>query len=126
MLRVTVEALFERNAQEIVAQAHGLGPENACIHELRLPGDKGLEIHLREDVALDIDAGRNFVKLQTVRGQRKNAALRNVEDGLLACCGKGSAEGDMLYRLDEFLRASLAANDQHPVCDIGHQLAGRE
>ena len=44
----------------------------------RLPDD-GAEGHLRQDVALDVDAGRDLDQFQALWGQREDAALGDIE-----------------------------------------------
>ena len=62
----------------MVAQAHGLGAEDTRIHQLGFIANDRLEVHLRENVPLDIDAGRDLTQLQTVGRQDEHAAFRNV------------------------------------------------
>src|SRR6476660_9932274 len=78
LLRVVGEALIEGNAQQMVAQAHGLGAEDTRIHQLGFIANDRLEVHLRENVPLDIDAGCDLTQLQTVGRQDEHAAFRNV------------------------------------------------
>ena len=62
------EALLERHAQQIVAQSHRLGAKDALVHDGRIAPDDRPELHLREDVALDVDAGRDLDQLEAVLG----------------------------------------------------------
>ena len=50
----------------------------------RIARDQRPEIHLREDVALDVDAGRDLDQLQPVGPQGEDAALGDVEHALPA------------------------------------------
>ena len=47
-----------------------------------------LEIHLRENVAFDVDAGRDLLELEAVGGQSEHAALGDVQHLLLARGGE--------------------------------------
>ena len=61
----------------------------------------GHEIHVREDVALDVDARRDFDQLHALAGAREDAALRDVEARLPVLRCVGAVEGDLLHSADE-------------------------
>src|SRR5262249_39122998 len=107
LLSVIGKALLERDRQEILAQFHWAFAEDAGIHKERIAPDDRLEIHQRQNVALDVDAGRNLDQLEPVGAQRKDAALGDVKHPLPARGGKGAAEGDVLDRLNKLARPRL-------------------
>ena len=60
---VVAEALFKRDRQNVIAQFHRTGGEDAWVHQDRPLRHQRLEIHFPEDVFLEIDAGRDFREL---------------------------------------------------------------
>ena len=56
-----------RFATQVAGQAHQSLGKYARIHDLQLGGHGRSEAHLRQNIALDIDARRNFDQLQTLR-----------------------------------------------------------
>ncbi len=63
-LRVVGEALAEVPLEERILQAHGVEAEEAVVHQPRLP-DGRPKGHLRENVALDVDARGDFDEFQS-------------------------------------------------------------
>ena len=110
LLGVVAEALLERQRQHAVAQAHRLGKEDPLVHQPRRPVHDGREIHLREDVPVQVDAGRDLDQLETLVAERKHAALGDVEHRLLARCGVLAAERAVLDLADELARRAVAAD----------------
>ena len=61
-------------------EAHdGIG-EDAGVHLLQILVDHGLEAHLRDDVALDVDARSNFDEVEAVSLEREDRAFGDVAD----------------------------------------------
>ena len=52
--------------------------------------DDRREVHVREDVALDVDAGRHLGQLQAALGQPEDAALGDVEHRLPGLAGRSA------------------------------------
>ena len=52
---VVAEALFERDRQNVIAQFHRAGGEDARVHQDRRLRHQRFEIHFPEDVILEID-----------------------------------------------------------------------
>ena len=98
------EALLERHAQQIVAQSHRPGREYALVHDGRIAADDRPELHLRQDFALDVDAGRDLDQLEAVLGQLEHAAFGHVEHRLAARHRVAAGERPMLDLADELLQ----------------------
>ena len=112
-------------SEQELLQAHRLGPKDAHVHRLRVAHDR-LEVHMRQDVALDVDAGRDFDQLHAARRALEDATLGHVEHGLAGLGGVGAAEGDLLDRLDELVRRAFAHDAKRAVLDRDLQAAGGE
>ena len=112
LLLVEGETLIERDREHVVAQIHRALAEDPRVHRERIARDRRLEIHQREDVALDVDAGRDFDQLEPPGRQRKDAALGDVEHALPARGRVGAAERHVLHGLDEFARLGLLQDRQ--------------
>ena len=86
----------------------------------------GREVHVREDVALDVDAGRHLDQLHAVRVRAEDAALGHVEHRLARLRRVGAAEGDLLDRLHELAAAAFLHDAQLAVVDLDFEAAGGE
>jgi hypothetical protein len=62
---------------------------------------------MRQDIAVYVDAGRDFNQLQPVCCELKHASLGNEGDGLIGLGGKRTAERDLLNAVTELPRRSL-------------------
>ena len=116
----------ERDADEIVPEAHRLGPEDARVHLRGIAGDQRLEIHAGENVADDVDARRDLDELEPVGPQREHAALGHVEHVLPPLSGISAAEGDMLDVRHELAVFGLLADDEPAVARADILPAGAE
>src|SRR5439155_16664065 len=101
LLRVVGEAFFQRQTQQVFPQAHRLGAENARIHEARRFAYDRPEIHLGENVLLQIYAGSDLDQLEPFFVQTEDAALGDVEGRLLAPYRVAAAVGTVLDLLHE-------------------------
>ena len=79
----------------------------------------GAEIHVRKDVALQIDAGRNLDEFKPALREPEHATFGDVEHGLPPLPGVRTAKCSVLHLVDEFPRASILENAQRAVfhCD---------
>ena len=105
LLRVIGEPLLERHTQQVVAQSHRLGREYAPIHEAGSRRMIGLKLHLRQNFALDVDAGSNFDQLQAVLGQLEHTAFGHVEHRLAALHRVVAGERPVLDLTNELVHA---------------------
>ena len=96
LLRGVGEPARERNGEHPVAQPHRAFPEDRLVHDARRAADHGTEVHLREDVALEIDAGRDLRELQALVAEAEHAALGDVERGLAPLAGLVARKRPML------------------------------
>ena len=47
--------------------------EQSAVHNLKIRGDRRMKIHMRQDVALKIDAGGDFRQHRSFRARSKTA-----------------------------------------------------
>jgi hypothetical protein len=124
-LCVELYALFDRCIEELGPETHRLGAEEAIVH-LHERADRGLEVHVGEDVALELDAGGDLDELQSAGCDGEHAALGDVEHRLAGLDRKLARIGDLLDRLDELAHAPLAHDAQPAVIDGDLEAAGGE
>jgi len=95
--RIAGQPLLERDADEVGAQAHGLGTEDARVHLGRIARDQRSELHAGEDVALDVDARRDLDELEPLGPQREDTALGSRRArSVRAAPRRRAAEGQVL------------------------------
>ena len=82
-LGVVAEAVGEPQVEQRVLELHRLVAEDARVHR-RAARDDRAEVHVREDVALDVDAGRHLDQLHALGVRAEHAALGDVEHRLAA------------------------------------------
>src|SRR6478672_3985692 len=111
VLVIVVEARLEGHPQEILAQSHWLGLEEPGVHQVRLAHDR-LEIHLVQDVVLDVDARRNLDQLQPLPCELEHAALGDVENVLVVLGGVLARKGAVLDLVDKLLVLAVALDQQ--------------
>jgi len=73
---VVLETCFERQPQDVLAQTHRLVAKMRA--STAAERGRSREIHLVEDVVLEIDPGSDFDQLHSVPRQPENAALGDV------------------------------------------------
>src|SRR4029453_14304085 len=88
--------------------------------------DNRRESHLREDVALDVDARRNFHQFHAARSTPEHAALRDVQDRLALLGGIRAVERDLLDPAHKLLAVALAHDAKHSIVDRDFKPAGSE
>ena len=84
-------------------QAHRLGAEDARVHGPHVPDDRP-ELHVGQDVLVDIDPRRGLDQLQPLRPQPEDATLGDVEHRLVLGRRHLARKRDLLDALVEFLR----------------------
>ena len=70
-----------------------------------------------EDVTLDVDTGRDFDQLKSIRGQFEHTALRHIKHRLPAMHRVGAGERAMLNFSDKFRHVAVLDHVQAPVLD---------
>ena len=123
---VVVDALFEIALQKALAQIDLRLHEQAGRHGHRRRIHQWREFHLRQDVALDIDARRDFSQAQPARRQFEDAALGDVEHRLPQRGRAPAGEGDLLDLGAEFSRAPFAQDVQAAIERLDRQAARGE
>ena len=98
--------------------------EYALIHDCRIATDDRPKLHPSEDVALDVDAGRDFDQLKPVRGQFEHTALRHIEHGLPAFHRVVAGKRPVLNLIDELRHLAVLDDAQAAVLDR-HLAGGR-
>src|SRR6476646_1104366 len=104
---VVSEPLTHAKPEQNLLESHRRTIEDTRIHRPRVVYDR-LEIHLRKNVALDIDARRHFDQFHAALAALEDAALGHVDHGLTGLGSIVAGKGDVLHRLDEFTCAALA------------------
>ena len=90
-----------------------------------MPVDHRPEVHLREDVALDVDAGRDLDQLQPFGAQPEHAALGDVEHRLAALGTRSAPLKVRCSTVAHELRGRPSLHDpQLPVATATSQAAG--
>src|SRR5581483_4347264 len=107
-------------------QAEGRRIEQGGIHGTQVAPHAQPNLRLVEHVALQIDAGRDFLDHQAIVFQLDHAALGNVSDALAALAPDAAAEGDVLARLHELPGAALLENSEPAVPDFELRARGEE
>ena len=116
-LGVIGEAPLERHAQQVVAQSHWLVREYALIHDGRIAPDDRPKLHPRQDIPLDVDAGRDLDQLQALCGELEHAAFGHVEHRLPALRRVAAGKRPVLDLTDEFRHVAIVDDAQTPVLD---------
>src|SRR4029077_1719288 len=68
------EPSLDRHSQQLVAQTHWTARENTLIHHDGI-ADDWAKLHPADDIALDVDTGRDFDQLKPIRHQFEHTAL---------------------------------------------------
>ena len=99
--------------------ARPIGPVayRRAVHLAEVVGDARPEAHLPEDVALDVDPGRDLDQHQAVGLEREHRALGDVADLLAALAGEPAVERDLADLGHELAELALV-HDPHPVVDL--------
>src|SRR5215471_7385205 len=84
------------------------------------------EIHLVEDVALDVDARSNLDQLEPFFREPKYAALGDVEDFLVILRSKRARERTMFDFVDELLGPTIPLDQQLAVHHCDFEVSGCE
>lgn len=89
--------------------------EQSAVHNLKIRGDRRMKIHMRQDVALKIDAGGDFRQHRSFRAQFENRPFGDVMHGLSFGAGQFAVVRNLVYPGDEFTHLAFAADMQRPV-----------
>ena len=89
--------------------------EHSAVHNLKIRGDRRMKIHMRQDVALKIDAGGDFRQHRSFRAQFENRPFGDVMHGLSFGAGQFAVVRNLVYPGDEFTHLAFAADMQCPV-----------
>jgi hypothetical protein len=116
--------------QQPLTQTHGLVCEQGGVHHFELGADEWAEVHVRQHIALQIDARRQLNKFQyrRLRGacELEHAALGDVQHVLATPARFARAEGAVRHLPDKLALAALAVDMQASVFNAELQVAGRE
>src|SRR5277367_5069493 len=115
LLWVVRKATLEWHAQQVVAQSHRLGVKDTRIHHLQLLRNDRIKIHVRENVAFEVDAGCDLPQLESMGGQGEHAAFGDVEHRLRTRTGKPAAERDLFNPPNELFFSTLIEDRKFPV-----------
>ena len=88
--------------------------------------DNRPKAHQRQNVALDVDAGRDLDQFETFRGQPEHASLGHIENRLPVACGQLARERDLIDLVDEFRRFAFAEDLELTIHDRCLEAAGGE
>ncbi len=84
-------------------QVHLLRPEQPAVHSFQPGGDCGSEFHFPQNIPIQICAGGDFDKGESLVGQAENRAFCNVKDILKSFfAGVVTGKGDMFDIVFEF------------------------
>src|SRR5450631_1580606 len=117
-LGIVARPFGQRQIEQFRLQVHRVGAEDAGVHDTVL-ADHRLEVHVRQDVPGDINAGGNLNQRQTAAHSAKHATLGDIVDWLTPVVRVLSVEGDLLDLFEElplfslFQDAELAFFHQH-------------
>ena len=125
VLGIVGKALLDRQAQQGAAQAHRLGLEDTPIHQLWRLLEHRLEIHMRKDVALQINTGGDFHQFHAIGGELEHAALGDVQHRLALGDRVRAAEGAVFDFLEE-LAAGTGRNDVQLALFDAHRATGEK
>ena len=76
------------------------------------------EVHLVEDVGLEVDARSDLCEFKTVVAKVEDGALGDVEDFATGTAGLFCAEGDLLHLADQFADAAFLLDVEFAVFDV--------
>ena len=107
-------------------QSHPPGPEDPIVHQRNLAVDDRPERHPGQNVALQVDAGRDLDQLQAGGRQPEDAALGDVQDGLAGLDGGRAAERDVVDLFDELGRPGIPFDHQLAIRNPDLRVAGHE
>ena len=124
MHRIVGKPFGHRPFEHPSPDVHRLIDEDAGIHQRRFAVHDGREIHLVENVLLQIDTRRDLGQFQPSGSQSEDAALGDVKHALAPLGRLWAAEGAVLDFLDELLRLAVFQNQQFSGVDRNFQIAG--
>ena len=93
------------------SKAHRPRIENARIHLFEVARNPRSEAHVRNDVALGVEAGRDLDQLQPVSSDPEDRALCDEKGHLTALASNLCAVADLLELRNELLMATFLADD---------------
>ena len=124
-LGVVAHALGEPQPEQRLLQLHRLVAEDSRFHRPRIAHDRG-EFHLCQDIAANVDAGRDLDQLHAFAAATEHAAFGDIQDRLSALGSVCAVEGDLLDLADELLAAAFADDPELAVLDGDLEPAGGE
>src|SRR6266702_6466710 len=106
------EAAFTR--RHFVVNAERRGTEQTRVHRPEIRRHLRAKLHLREDVAFDIDARRHFDQFEPLRADPEHGALGHIQRGLSALARKRRVVADLFELAHELLVTAFFAYDRLP------------
>jgi hypothetical protein len=101
-----------------------LALKNARIHDPVFADDR-FEVHVRQNIPIDVDAGRHLDQRQAAPHPPEDAAFGDVVDRLATIVGVLAIEGDLFDLLEELSLLTLLNDAQFAVLDLDFEtLAG--
>ena len=94
-----------------VGKTHRFGPEEARVHLGQIVCDPGPKPHVRQDISLHVDTGRDLGELQSVGTAAKDGPFRDVRNRLATLTAKLRVVRELVEPRHEF--AMLAFGGDH-------------
>lgn len=110
--------------QQLLLEPHDLGVEEAGIHRPGRTPENRLEVHLGENVSLEIYPRRDLDQLEVVSRQLEDASLGDVEDLFSGGRGERTAEGALLDLRDELGLRRSVIDDKPTIVHLGPTACG--
>src|SRR5450759_2337917 len=123
-LRDALRPIPPRFAVHMRSETHEAGVEDARIHEPEVARNSRPEAHTRNDVALNVESGRDLDQLQTFCANLENRALCDKKRNLPTLASHAGAIADLLQLRNELLVATFLANDSVALFPGNVEVAG--
>src|SRR5690348_13510561 len=95
---------------EMFGQLHRRWPEEAVVHGPEVTADVRPETHPADDVALDVDSGRDLDQFDAFSAEPEYRAFGDVEHPLVALAAVGAAVSDLLHLFHQFCMRAVAGD----------------
>ncbi|MET4736738.1 hypothetical protein ABIF73_000877 [Bradyrhizobium japonicum] len=96
------------------------------VHYRNVFCDGRLKVHMRYDIAFNINAGRDFDQLKAIARGLEHGALRHEQCGTTFLYGERGIVADLLDRFDELAMPAFADNAELAVLETNLEPAGSE
>ena len=99
---------------------------NSLVHDCWIAADKRSKVHPSQDIALNIDSGRDLDELEALPGQLEHAAFGDIEHRLSALHRIVAGKRPVLDLTDELCHVAFVDDTQAAVLDRDAQSTSRE